>query len=194
MILNSYKKINIPKKIFIAVIGFLVIIFIIFHFFIAPTLNDIKKLSNDIIFQKIDLENKLINEKKLISLNEKILKIEPQLEKLDQIYINKNRDLEFITTMEGMAEKNSMNQKIIFDPSTGVVEQDYKKVLLNFELNGNYFNFLKYLNDLETLPYYINIFNIEASIGNSNLNQANDHAFNSKNNINIVMSANTFWK
>jgi hypothetical protein len=194
MNLNNYKKLSVTQKIIVIAINFLLIIFIIANFFIFPAISDIKKLNKNIISQKIDLQNKLINEKNLISLNEKIDKIKPQLDKFNQIFINQNRDLEFITTMEGIAEKNNISQKITFDPAAGITEQDHKKVLINFELSCDYANFIKYLDNLETLPYYINIYKIDIATGDSNFNQAIQYNLKPKNNINITMSADTFWK
>ena len=63
-----------------------------------------------------------------------------------------DKKIEFFSILEKIAQKYNLkfNLNLIFLESP-------EKISLKFDLEGEYFNFLKYLIDLERLDYYINI-------------------------------------
>lgn len=198
MTLISFNKINERKKITAISIICLLIIIGVAYLIIWPTLNDIKQLRANIITQKIDLEKKIVREKNMNILSEKLKKIEPQLKKFNQIFINQNRELEFITTIEGIAGKNQITQKINLNPASAQNEQIYKKIPLTLDAQGKFQNLMKYLTNLETLNYYINIKSLEITAG-QNVGAVfqrtkTNNAKQSTDNINIKILADTHWK
>lgn len=199
MNLNYFKNINVKNKIIVNLVTFFLISSIIICLIIIPTINNIKELRVNIVTQKIDLEKKIAKEKNMNILSEKLNTIEPQLEKFEKIFISQNRELEFITTLEEIANNNYVRQKINLDPLLGQSEQIYKKIPLNLNIQGKFYNLVKYLTDLEALNYYINIKSLEIttapSAGSALLPAKYDNIKEEQSgNINLVILADTYWK
>lgn len=203
MILDKYQKINLKNKIIAILVGFVLIIFGLIYFIVVPAIRDIKIIGGEIEDQRIDLEKKYIKGGSLRQLTENLKIIEPKLSLLDQIFINKNRELEFITTLENQANEAKVVQKINLSPPPTTENQEFQKNDLQLSVNGEFNEQLKYLINLESLNYYINIKSLELSatprsgqpapvIKNSSQEIA---VLNSDfNDINLSITADTYWK
>lgn len=201
--LDKYQKINLKNKIIAALIGFALIIFGLIYFIVMPTIKDIEAMGGEIEGQKIDLEKKYIKGNSLRQLTENLKEIEPKLSLLDQIFINKNRELEFITTIENKADNSQISQKINLNSPRAAENQEFQKNDLQLFANGEFTKQLKYLMDLESLNYYINIKSLELSSSPGsgqavpnikNSGQGTSASGNKSNNINLVITADTYWK
>jgi len=196
MNIGYLKKLSSKNKLFISV-GMLLVLDIIFvYLLILPAIDNIKNSRNDIINLKIDLENKTIREKNLNTLNEKISKIEPQLEKINQIFISKNREIEFITTLESLESKYNVIQKLNIDLNNPEKGEEFNKIPISIDASGNFKNLMDYLANIESLSYYINIQNISLS-KNSLDNSSSKTALlgqASQNQMELKISGYTYWK
>lgn len=191
MNLNKTKKITTQQKLIIWCMGFVITITTGCYFVIIPAISSIKNIKAEIITQKVNLEKKILKESGVSGLKEKIEKIEPQLNLFDQIFINKNRELEFITTLENIANKNNVSQKINLDPKNSQREHNYEKIPLSINAQGNFLTLLNYIKDLESVAYYINIQKLDFTKVSANArNQEEIPA----NNYNLIIMANTYWK
>lgn len=193
MILNNFQNLDIKKKISALLALTFSASAAIAYFVILPAINDIKMLRSELITQKIELEDKMSKDKNLADLNDRIKKIEPQLQILDKIFINKNRELDFITIMESIEKKNLVTQKLAINPIDSNDKNLIKTVPITIVVNGEFKNILQYLCDLEALPYYVNINNIELS-GAENVSAKTMLSETNSNNIRLSISADTFWK
>jgi len=165
MNISYLKKISPKQKLFVN-IGLLLILNILFiYLLILPAISNIKKSRNDILNLKIDLENKIIREKNLYILNEKISKVNPQLEKINQIFISQNQEIEFITTLENLEKKYNVSQKLNIDLNNRQGEEGLNKIPISTNTSGNFRNLMDYLANIESLNYYINIESISLSNG-----------------------------
>jgi Tfp pilus assembly protein PilO len=186
MNLNKFKNLNIKTKVQYTIILYIAFISLIAYFYIIPTIDNIKTIKADIFTEKVEQEKKLNRERNYATLGSKLKEIEPQLGMLEKIYINANRKLEFITTLEGAAMKSGIEQKLNLDlkfNSDGTV----KKVPIIIDATGTYEGVISYLTTIETLPYYININSI-------NLNMLSAPDENSSIRYNLHATANTYWK
>jgi Tfp pilus assembly protein PilO len=181
---------SLKNKIIVIIVGFLIFISLIIFLIVIPTVNDILEIGKEIENQRIDLEAKYIKGQNLRQLTENLEKINSQLSKLEQIFISNNRELEFITTLEGVASKNSISQKINLGNQEDIANYDYKKTAIQLIAQSNFTNIINYLLDLESLEYYLNIKNIELTLASSK--QGADVAPGAI--INMFISAETFWK
>lgn len=200
MMLEKYTKFNLKNKIIASLTGFILIIFSLLYFIVIPTAKDIKTMGNEIEAQRIDLEKKYIKGQSLRQLTESLKKIKPKLELLDKIFVNKNRELEFITSLENEANKNRVGQKINLGPVQATENKDFQKINLQLFINGGFIGQLKYLMDLESLSYYINIKSLELSFssGGGSASMKTDSTTpmpkDETNNINLLINADTYWK
>jgi Tfp pilus assembly protein PilO len=191
MTLNG-NKLNIKQKILTISSVFLTVVFILTYFFIFASINNIKDLRINIINQKLDEEKKISKEKNMSALNEKLKKIEPELEKVNEIFLAHDRELEFITTMEGLASKNGVIQKIDLNTDSVTNMQQIKKIPITITVTGSFNNFNKYLSELENLRYYINVNAINLSSANNG--NANQNSSSGNNSVTAQISALTYWK
>lgn len=186
-------KLSLEKKIILSIIFLVLFILSIIFFIILPAVKDIKDIRDDIDSQRIDLEKRYINGQNIRSLSEKLNKVESQIAILDQSFINKNCGLEFITTLEEIADKNKIVQKINLSAQINKNDDLYKKIPVQFFTQGNFLNQLNYLIDLEALNYYINIKSIEIISGNFKSLDPNDGDSN-QSRVNMIIQADTYWK
>lgn len=184
---NGFLKLDLKKKIIISLLIFLIIVGSLIYFVVLPTVNDIKGMGKQIEDQLVDLEKRYIKGQSLKQLNENLKQIEPQMDKLDSIFVSSNRDLEFITTLEEKADINGVTEKINFDQIQTVENQPYKKMPLRLFTQGEFKNQMNFLASLEALSYYINIKSIE-------LSSAPNGTTTGGNSINMFITADTYWQ
>ncbi|MBU4216908.1 type 4a pilus biogenesis protein PilO [Candidatus Parcubacteria bacterium] len=208
MNLNNQKHYSAKQKITNIIFLFIVFFGALLYFAIIPSIAAINDLEVKIINEKINSEKKYQIENNAISLNKKIGEIEPSVKTLEEVFINKNRELEFITVLESVANKNNVEQKISLtspaseDKTVKATKNNSANkesgnnnlfVPMTITLSGNYKNVVNYLSELQSLKYYINIDGLDFVSGSSNGSLPNDNS--SRNQIitlNIV--AKTYWK
>jgi len=176
---NNFKKITIKQKIVLFFFIFLLAALTITYTVLIPTIKAIIKEKESIIMQKIELEKKILREKNMVKLSEKLKIIKPQIETIENTFINKNRELEFITTLEGIALRNDVIQKLNLNIDKNF-EKNYIKIPLNINVQGTYDNLIDYIVDLENYKYYININSIQFSF--------------TQDNYSLSISADSYWK
>jgi Tfp pilus assembly protein PilO len=196
MVFAKFEKFNLKNKITVSLVGFIIVFFCLICFIVTPTIKDIKSMSEQIEAQKIDLEKKYIRGHGLKQLAENLKKVQPQLSLLDQIFINKNRELEFITALENKANASRISQKISLSAPEATESQQFQKSNLRLYIQGKFDKQLEYLLNLESLNYYVNIKSLEfaptSDVGANS--QENQLPQNQGNNINMFISAETYWK
>lgn len=184
-------KLNLKNKIILSLASFLVFIFIVIYFVIIPSIRDIKNIRDEIEAQRVDLERRYVKGQSLRNLSEKLQKAEEKIHVLDQVFIGKEEGLEFVTTLEGIAGKNGVSQKINLLPSLAADNGYYQLVPLQLFPQGNFNQLMNYLVGLETLNYYINIKSLDLS---SSSRTAAPEAGAPPGNVNLFIAADTYWR
>jgi len=101
--MNSNKK-----KIAIIVSAFVIIIFIIEFFLVAPTLKEIKKINNDIRIEAEMLETKIQQGQFLKKVVQDFKSVESRKNEIDTLFIQNGKELEFITQLEIISQKYNL--------------------------------------------------------------------------------------
>lgn len=190
MIASLRSKFNLKNKIILSLAGFILAILTLIYFVVVPTARDIKIMGREIEEQKIDLERKYLKGQSLKQLTENLKKIEPELSRLDQIFINENRGLEFITTLENEAGKSGVSQKINLSSPEAAENKEFQKNKLQLFAGGNFIRQLGYLLSLESLAYYINVKMIEITPSPA----GSEPETNESDGVNMFIDADTYWK
>jgi Tfp pilus assembly protein PilO len=151
-------------------------------FIIKPAISEILKIGGEIEMQREDLEKKYQRGQSLKKLTEDLKIIEPQLERLDQIFIKRDESLKIITSLEEIAESSGVGQKINLN-TQGAKINDYQKIPIQIFSRGNFFNQTKYLTALENLNTYININILEFNGNSPNLEE-----------LSMLIFGDTYWK
>jgi len=151
---------NPKKKIYLLIAIILIVIISISFFILIPTIKDIKNLNKGIDEQKLEIEKRYIQthgSKRITNLN----KIKTDVSKLSSIFVKKDFELEFITTLERLAAENNLEQQIKLQPNNQKIAGLIKSIPIQISLKGDFLDVLKYLQGLEKLEYYINIDSID---------------------------------
>jgi len=195
MISSKNKKINFLYRIYISIGIFGFTILLIFYAIALPTINEIEQLNKDILNQKIELEKKINREKNKTQLIENIKKIEPEISLLDDIFLNSNKELEFITILEGIANKHKVEQTINLSLTTTKQTSLHKVIILNVSVEGRYFDVLEYLKSIESLKHYINIYSLNINLQGPNIKNNTKSIKNvGQQEAKLNFEAETFWK
>jgi type IV pilus assembly protein PilO len=187
---SSFKKLGLKEKILLINLVLLGISGCLVYFLILPNIDDINKIKKEIDAQLIDLEVKYQRGQSIKKLNANLKKIEPEIATLDQAFIKESEQVNFITSLEELATKNNLKQKLTMGKAQKS-KNSFKKIPLQISLEGSYLPLLSYLHSLETLNSYVNISSIEIS----NTSAANiDENGMSKNNIVMNLAVDTYWQ
>lgn len=151
---------SLKNKINLSITILFISIILLFVFLIYPIFLEIKKISQDFLSQKeklVSLERKSENFQKFQSY---YLEIKPNLEKIDQLFIDPKVPIDFI----GFLEKTARDYQIPITISPGLptkIEED-PWPSLNFQITSlsSFPDFLKFLEKLESSNYLIEIQNL----------------------------------
>ena len=154
------------KKIYLSLAIFGIISISIIFFVVYPFLKEIGKNSEDLIFQKkkLILFQKEIQNSIGISALYRIYK--PNLDKIDNLFVNSEIPIEFISFLENNAETSQLVIEIsplsIKEAPSSQPGADSPWSSLSFQLStiGSFSDFLKFFERLENCPYLIEVFNL----------------------------------
>ncbi len=146
-----------------SILFFIVSIILLISFVIYPALKEISINSKEVISQKeklISLEFKIEN---LEGLRIGYGQLSPELEKINNLFINHELPIEFISFLEGIAKTSKVEIKISL-ASFNKAEKE-KWAFLNLQINaiGSFPQFLSFLEKIETAPYLTEIQNLSVN-------------------------------
>lgn len=130
---------------------FLIIIFVIY-----PTVKEIVTVNHEIVNERTKLEEKLALGLNMNKINDALKEVNESLPKLENIFIQKDHELEFISQLENMAAENGVAININSDFSGQKISDEISQVALQINLSGDYNNILKFIQSVESLPNYYN--------------------------------------
>jgi len=154
---------KIEKKTNVSIVIFLILIILIAVFVVCPLVGEINKGFQGLISEK----NKLsVLDEQITSLERfKILykNLEEILEKIDNLFINKEVPVEFIGFLERTASKSSVDIEI--SPlSGGQTDKDpWSYLIFQITANGSFTKFSSFLEKMESSSYLIEIQNLTIS-------------------------------
>jgi Tfp pilus assembly protein PilO len=154
------------KKVYILLIAISLLTLGIVLGVIYPTTSDIKSLKEETANLKNFLEKRYQRTIQSRSSVHKIETVREQVALLDKHLFKSGRELEFITLLENLSPKYKLDQKI---NSSNLDDPNKKALRFNLIISGSYKNALRYLNELENLPYFIKLENISLTPTGQNL-------------------------
>lgn len=147
---------QLPKQKNLIIIGLSIVITAAVSFLIIkPTIKYIKETKNQIKIEREDLERRYQRVMYLRQNSDKLKEIEQQLVVLDDLFLISDKELDFITTLEGVAEKNNVTQKISLK-SVNLNDPQQNTLPFDILINGEMHDVLSYLLEVEQLSYYVN--------------------------------------
>ena len=193
--MTFFNNLDLKYKIFAFNTAILVILFCGIKFIILPSVDQIEQIKIDIYQNQLVLEQKYQRSQSLKKLSANLKSIEGKIENIDQVFISQNRELEFITALEQIAEKKNVRQKIILGKTQSAVgDKFYKKIPLQIQAQGNYPDILQYLQGLEALNYYINIKSIDLSANSVSQRSEITVVNNLGGEVSVNIIADSYWR
>ncbi|MFH1890818.1 MAG: hypothetical protein ABIJ91_04630 [Candidatus Kuenenbacteria bacterium] len=151
------------KKYIAIIIGLTILAVVLIFGVIIPAKQNMKNSRNQIMDKYKHLQSLLNGGQGIDKMKANYELIKSNQHILDDVFLYSGQELGFITDLEGLAKKHKMEQTISF-LTDKMTERDGMNIIpLNLSLNGNFNDFMNYLNDLDALDYYINLELIEMS-------------------------------
>ncbi len=140
---------------------FIILVILIIVFVVSPTFKDIRNNSQELISGKeklASLESKIGNLNKLKATYKEF---EPKLAEIDELFVNSELPVEFISFLEKIAKDIKVDIKISPAPLGG--KDTWSFISFQISAISSFPNFLSFLEKLETAPYLIEIQNLNIS-------------------------------
>lgn len=159
------------------IIGSLIILWLV----INPLRRELPILRHAINVNRGQLEAyaRIMNQKDKVS--EVSQKNQNYWEVVKQTALPRGQELDLITMLESLAEKQGVIQRLRLDESKPMANNDWRQSELFLELESSFVNIAKYLQQLEGLPYLLTLKTIR-------LNQAGD------NNVHVILGGQILWQ
>ena len=170
------------------------IIALIVIFIIYPAANDIRLARLEITKQKNQLQAQQAKEHTLKEVLASYRQHESKLEFLNRIVMPKNRELEFITVLEDVAARHNLRQKIDIGNYQTLPGNNFSRMPLQLQLEGNFIDELAYLQELERLPVYINIKNLNFTAVGVPATPVTAEQSSTDHAVALAIVADTFWQ
>lgn len=142
------------KRILFTILGFVILALVIAGGVIYPTYRYIRQLDKDTYDLRLSLEKKNEQATNYRFAIKQIDKLKLSMPSFEDHLFNSGNELKLITTLESLASSHGISQKINSSNLDNITNQ---KILISLSITGTYEKALSYLNDLEHLPYFINV-------------------------------------
>lgn len=125
--------------------------------FIAwPSIREIINLNERIYQERVELEKLYRKGQILKQTLQDYQDIKPEISKFTSIYVIPGNELDFISTLEKVAQEQKVDQQITLSPADSEAKKT-NTLPLQLQISGTLASFLKYLAGVEQLDYYLNI-------------------------------------
>jgi Tfp pilus assembly protein PilO len=161
------------KRIAITIGLFVLLAGIIVGAVIVPTVLQIRQIDKDTYNLRLSLERKNEQATNYRLALKQIEKLKKEMPPFDNYLFNKGEELKLITSLESLAVKHNVSQRINSSNLDNITNQ---KVQVSLSLSGTYINSLSYLDEIEHLPYFINLtrFSLSPYVDRTNPNQTDN--------------------
>lgn len=151
--------INLKRKIYLISVLFIFLILGLLFCLISPLFSTIKKDSLEYLSQKENLISTEKKKKELINIEKTYADIEPNLAKIDALFVNPEEPVEFINFLEKSAQELNLSIQIsLINKEAG--EKPWPGIYFQIKTAGSFSNFMKFLEKLESAPYLIEVENM----------------------------------
>lgn len=145
------------NKIKLSIILIFVLTISIVILVIYPLFSEIKKYSGDYVSQKVDmlsLETKIDNLKQFQAT---FPEINPNLEKIDLLFIDAKVPVEFIKFLEQTSQNYGISIEVSSSLSAKTKQDPWPVFIFRISSVGSFANFMKFFERIELSPYLITV-------------------------------------
>lgn len=146
------------NKIYLIALISVLIILLLFIFLIFPSFNKIITNSNNLSSKKTSISVFRSQAAEVESFKKNYNEYEPNLKKIDQLFINIKNPVDFIEFLEKIALESGIESEISLSPYT--LNEGESVIVFQFFSTGDFLKILQFTKALESGPYLIEIKNL----------------------------------
>lgn len=153
------------NKIYTISLVFTIAILFLVMFFVLPLLREIEKNSKDLISAKNNVAVLAEQTNETENFKKNYETYAPNLEKIDQLFVDPNNPVDFIKFLEDTASTSQITSQISLQPSPQDSQQSLKGasqnfIIFRFASKGGFSEVLNFLKKIEAGPYLVEIENL----------------------------------
>lgn len=148
------------QKILISLAIFAALLLVLGFFAIYPALSDIQKKSGEIVAKKAAVESLRQRTLNVSEFKSRLPNIQPDLDKIDGLFIDSDTPIDFIEFLERQTENLSAELEIAASPVKKDEPDLWNSMNFHLDLTSSFSNFLRFLESLESGPYLVEIINL----------------------------------
>jgi len=131
---------------------------------IIPSFKEIRLINAQVYEERVRLE-KLYTQGQLKREAQKNYNlVKEKIDAIDGIMLSEGQELEYITIVENTAEDIGLSMGLSIGENKRFPEQRFSELAFTFTLTGEWENIVKWVDKIESLPYYTNIKSSSISI------------------------------
>lgn len=146
---------NLKIKIYLTIFIFIVLVASMALFLVYPALIDIQKTSASLISAKQDVVLAQGEVQSLQNFQHQYPNIQPNLEKIDSLFLDLNSPVDFITYLEKISNDSGISSQISLPPSSSIGQQKY--IIVQIASLGGLNNIIDFCRRMENGSYLIEI-------------------------------------
>lgn len=152
----TLKKITTQQKFLILIGAFVVLGVVITLFVVLPAIKEINYLNQQVTHYKTDLERKYQERFNVRQTIDDLKNAKDLLPAIELSFIPKDGEINFVESLEKIADKYNLSQQMGFKVDSRKKNKFLTPLDITLTLEGNLYNVLKYLEELEEQDIYIN--------------------------------------
>lgn len=152
MIFNYYKN-----RFYINLAVIFLFFILIVAFVVYPALVEINRANAEIMAERAKLQQKLAMGLNIKKIARDLENIKEPAKKLDEIFIAKGDELEFVNQLEKMAGQNGIDIRLNSDFISQNAKPGVNRVEIQMGISGDYQRLIGFMDELEKIKTYVNL-------------------------------------
>jgi len=166
--------------------SFLLLLVAVIILIVVPSISEIRLINIQVNEERERLEKLYIKGQIRKQVQSNFENIKEDAKFLENIILKESHELEYITAVENAAEKNGISITMSTGEAKIKPEQDFSELEFTFSTTGDWEDILRWIGDIESLPYYTNISEISVT--------AREEGKETKlRTANALIKAKTYW-
>lgn len=153
------------KKLIYFTLAILFFFLLVGSFIIIPQYRSIKKMNQSIFELRSTLETKYEKTRRLHKSQLKLVEARQTASDLQSLFIKSGEEINFISSLENLADKFSLEQKLSLSPIYKETGTELNKMNLQITAKGEFKNLMAYFSELDRHAYLISVSEINLSRG-----------------------------
>ncbi len=175
------------NRFMISTIAFALLLVALVVLVIVPSFSEIRLINEQVIEERRRLEELYTRGQVQKTVQENYNAVKDDAAFLNGILLKENQELQYLEAVEALADGAGIRLDVAVGPQKRVPEQRYSELSFTFTASGDWEAFLRFLDRLESLPYYTNVGEVTVAVRTDEQNRQARSA-------NVTVSATTYWR